>query len=69
MDVSKAVFYVGWYDVGKAALDGLKGVKSVQKGFHNLKEINTVFYGPSVITINEMETALRNAGTYRGTAE
>ena len=68
-EVSKAIFYVGWYDIGKAALDGLKGVISVEKGFHNSKEINTVFYDPSVITIKEMENALREAGTYQGMVE
>jgi hypothetical protein len=45
----------------------LKGVKRVEKGFHNLKEINTVYYDPTVITIEEMEAALKKVGTYRGT--
>ena len=66
-DISEAVFYVAWYDVGKAALEGLKGVKSVEKGFLHFKEINTVFYNPTVISIKEMEAALKKAGTYRGT--
>jgi len=39
----------------------------VEKGFRNSKEINTVYYDPSVITIEEMEAALRKAGTYLGT--
>jgi len=42
-------------------------VKRVEKGFHNFKEINTVYYNPTVITIKEMEAALKKAGTYRGT--
>ena len=61
---SKVIFYVRWYDVGKKALEGLKGVKKVEKGFHNSKEINTVYYDPNVITIEEMEMALKKAGTY-----
>ena len=69
MDVSKAVFYVSWYDVGKAALVGLNGVISVEKGFLSSKEINTVFYDPSIITIKEMKKALKNAGTYQGMVE
>ncbi len=67
--VSKVIFSVGWYDVGKDALAGLKGVKRVEKGFRNSKEINTVYYDPSVITVEEMETALKKAGTYMGTLE
>ena len=61
-------FYVGWYDVGKAALDGMQGIKHVSRGFKNFKEINTVTYDPSVVTVKEMESALKRAGTYRGTS-
>jgi hypothetical protein len=42
-------------------------VKKVEKGFHNSKEINAVYYDPNVITIEEMEMALKKAGTYLGT--
>ena len=66
-DASRVIFYVAWYDVGKAALEGLPGVKRVENGFRRFKEINTVWYDPSVITIKEMEAALKNAGTYLGT--
>ena len=65
---SKVTFYVSWYDVGQAALEGLKGVKRVEKGFRNSKESNTVYYDPSMITIKEMEQALKKAGTYIDTA-
>jgi hypothetical protein len=41
-------------------------VKRVEKGFRYFKEINTVYYDPSVITIEEMESALKKAGTYVG---
>ena len=68
-EISSATFFVGWYDVGQAALEGLIGVKKVEKGFRGFKEINTVYYDPAVITIEEMETALKKARTYRGTAE
>jgi copper chaperone CopZ len=50
--------------VGKEALEGLKGVKKVDKGFCNLREINTVYYDPEIITIKTMEMALKKAGTY-----
>lgn len=55
--------------MGKRALDGLEGVKRVEKGWKNFKEINRVFYDPEVITLEEMEEALKDAGTYRGTAK
>jgi hypothetical protein len=67
--LSTAVFYVQWYDVGKAALEGLEGIKRIKKGFHNSKEINTVYYDASTITIEEMEDALRKTGTYQGTVK
>ena len=66
---SKVTFYVQWYDVGKSALVGLNGISHVTKGFKNLKEINTVFYEPNKITIEDMVKALKAAGTYRGLAE
>jgi hypothetical protein len=46
------------------ALVGLKGVKKVEKGFRYLREINTVYYNPKIITIEEMEMALKKIGTY-----
>jgi hypothetical protein len=55
--------------VGKAALDGLDGVKEVTRGWRSGREINIVTYDPTVITPEEMEAALRKAGTYSGTAE
>ena len=66
---SEAIFYVKWFDVGKEALEGLKGVKRVEKGFRYFKEINTVYYDPAIITIEEMEMALKKAGTYIGTVQ
>jgi copper chaperone CopZ len=50
--------------VGKEALEGLKGVKMVEKGFRYMREINTVYYDPEAITIEEMEMALKKTGTY-----
>jgi hypothetical protein len=46
----------------------LKGVKKVENGWHNLKEINRVYYDPAAVTIGEMEAALKKAKTYQGTA-
>lgn len=67
LEGSKAVFYVSWYDVGEEALEGLKGIKLVNKGFHNFTETNTVWYDPALINIDEMVNALKEAGTYLGT--
>jgi copper chaperone CopZ len=54
--------------VGKAALEGLHGVKKVEKGFRGMREINTVTFDPAEITVEKMVEALNRAGTYRGTA-
>jgi len=53
--------------VGQAALEGLPGIKKIEKGFRNFKEINTVYYDPSRISVPEMEQILQKAGTYIGT--
>jgi len=53
--------------VGKAALEGLPGVAKVERGFRNFKEINTVWYDPTKISVQELENRLKQAGTYRGT--
>jgi len=55
--------------MGKVALEGLKGVKEVKKGLRGFREINTVMHDPSMITTDEMVSALKAAGTYRGMAE
>jgi hypothetical protein len=65
----KVVFYVSWYDVGEAVLEGLKGVELVNNGFHDSKETNTVWYDPALISIAQMEKALKDAGTYLGIAK
>ena len=65
--VSRVTFYVLWYDVGKAALEGLKGIIKVENGFKGFREINKIYYDPTLITIGEMEEALKRAKTYGGT--
>ena len=44
-------------------------MNKVTKGFSWLREINTVYYDPAVVSVEEMENALKKAKTYRGTAE
>jgi hypothetical protein len=55
--------------VSEPVLDGLKGVEVVNSDFHGSKERNTVWYDPALISIDEMEKALKEAGLYRGTAK
>ena len=55
--------------MGKAALEGLQGVHKVEKGFRGSKEINTAYYDPDLITIEKMQDALKEAGTYVGIFE
>ncbi len=66
---SKVIFKVKCYDDGKAALQGLKGVQKVETGFHYVHETDTVYYDPNLITIKEMEAALKKAGTYVDTVQ
>jgi copper chaperone CopZ len=61
---SKAIFKVKCYDEGKAALRGLKGIQKIETGFHYIHETDTVYFDPKLITIEEMEAALKKAGTY-----
>jgi len=44
-------------------------MKRVEKGFRHVKEINTVYYDATKVTIDEMEVALKKADTYRGTVK
>ncbi len=61
---SKVTFKVKCYDDGKTALQGLKGIQKIETGFHYIHETDTVYYDPQQITIEEMEAALKKAGTY-----
>jgi hypothetical protein len=62
--LSKVIFKVKCYDEGKTALQGLKGIQKIETGFHYLHEVDIVYYDPKIITIGEMETALKKAGTH-----
>ncbi len=63
-EISKVIFKVKCYDEGKATLQGLEGIQMIETGFHYVHETDTVYYDPKVITIKDMETALKKAGTY-----
>ncbi len=64
---AKVVFVVHCYDEGNDAVKGLKGVRKVERGFRHFREINAVYYDPKEITIEDMEKALKRAGTYEET--
>ena len=68
-ELAKAVFYVSWYDVSEKVLDGLKGVELVSSHFKDFSEANTVWYDPALISIEQMEKALKDAAVYLGTAD
>ena len=68
-ELPRVAFYVSWYDVSEPVLDGLKGVELVNSDFHDSKERNSVWYDPALISIDEMEKALKEAGLYLGTAK
>jgi hypothetical protein len=55
--------------VGRSALEGLDGVKSVSSGLSGFREINTITYDPILIDRDRMVSALKKAGTYLGTKE
>lgn len=55
--------------MGKRALEGLNGVIKVKRGFRGFREINTVYFDPELITVEEMEDALKQVGTYIDTAK
>jgi copper chaperone CopZ len=42
----------------------LNGIKKIETGFHYIHETDTVYFDPTKITIEEMENALKKAGTY-----
>lgn len=55
--------------MGKAALEGLPGIKKVARGWHNAREINTVDFDPDIISPDEMVAALKKAGTFIDVAQ
>ena len=61
---AQVIFKVRCYDEGKTALQGLQGIQRIDTGYHYLHETDTVYFDPKVITVEEMEAALKKAGTY-----
>ena len=61
-----ATFTVGCFDVGASALRGRPGILSVEKGWHDGKEVNRVVFNPQKVSVPAMEAWLKSAGTYIG---
>ncbi len=59
-----AVFAVHCYDEGHDALQGLPGVRKVERGTRFFQEINTVTYDPRVVSVKDLEESLKKSGTY-----
>jgi copper chaperone CopZ len=60
----RAVFAVHCYDVGKAALVRLDGVRAVKNGWRGRLEVNVVRYDASRVSVDKMVKALEDAGTF-----
>jgi len=50
--------------VGAAALVGRPGILAVETGWYGRYEVNRVDYNPAKVSIGQMETWLKEAGTY-----
>ncbi|MDA8140840.1 MAG: hypothetical protein M0036_19500 [Desulfobacteraceae bacterium] len=45
-------------------MDGRPGIISITKGWLRFSEVNRVVYDPSLVTVEQMEVWLKQAGTY-----
>jgi hypothetical protein len=68
-ELARAVFHVAWYNVSEEVLAGLHGVEQVYSHFLDPHEANTVWYDPTVISVEQMENALKDGAGYLGTVE
>ena len=69
LELSKAVFYVAWFDVSEEALDGLKGVERFYSHYLHSYEANTVWYDPALTNVENIEDALKDGAGYIGTVD
>jgi peptide methionine sulfoxide reductase MsrA len=68
----QAVFAVGCYDVGAAALENRPGVLQVHKGWqqdkwYHFQEVNRVEYDPQQVSVEQLESWLKEVWTWRET--
>lgn len=55
--------------MSEEVLDGLRGVERVYSHYIDPYEANTVWYDPDLITVEQMEKALKDAAVYLGTVK
>src|SRR5210317_1656959 len=68
-EAAKATFVVHCYDVGVSALEGRPGVLSVEPGWSGSREVDRVVFNPQQVSVTQLETWLKEAGTYLETLE
>jgi len=65
----QATFVVHCYDVGADALEGRPGVLAVARGWQELHEVDRVSFDPQLVSVEDLEAWLKEAGTYVRTLE
>ena len=53
--------------MGEEVLEGLKGVALFDSDVRGYQEIHNVWYDPAATSVEEMEAALKEAGTHLAT--
>ena len=61
---AQKTFVVHCYDVGIAVLKDKPGVVDVKRTWRDLEETNIVIYDPEQIDVDQLESWLRESGTY-----
>lgn len=67
--MAKATFVVHCYTVGVDALSGKPGVLSVEPGWSGAREVDRVVFKPQQVSTTQLESWLKEAGTYVSTLE
>ena len=55
--------------MGEEVLEGLKGVELFDSDVRGYQELHNVWYDPAVTSVEQMESALKEASTYMGTEQ
>ena len=53
--------------MGEEVLEGLKGIELFDSDVRGYQELHNVWYDPAVISVEEMENALKDAATHLAT--
>ena len=52
--------------MSEEVLEGLRGVKLVNSGYHGSMETTAVLYDPTLISLDDIKKALKETGIYLG---